>query len=190
MAVETEVKIPVQDWDVFLRRLALLQPQKVTERHFEDNYVLDFSEPTLRSQACLLRVRRTNDKATLTFKGPPRASRLFKSREELETRIENADTMLAILERLGFRVWFRYQKYREEYAIAPEGEGTSLQLALDWTPIGDFIELEGTEADILAISDRLGISESQFLRDSYYSLYASYCHQRGDLPGHMVFEAK
>ena len=40
----------------------------------------------------------------------------MKLREELETVVGDGLLLLRVLDQLGFRVWFRYQKYREEFA--------------------------------------------------------------------------
>ncbi len=188
MPVETEIKILLSEVTEFRSRLELLGPVLLSERHFEDNFVLDYPDGRLRCQSCLLRVRKTKGKESVTFKGPPLPSRLFKRREELESEVGNADILLQIFEHMGLRVWFRYQKYREEYQIAvAEGPAGKLHLALDFTPIGDYAELEGTEDGIRTVAAALGFSESQFLRDSYYSLFAQYCGERGQDTGHMVF---
>jgi adenylate cyclase class 2 len=188
MPVETEIKILLSEVTEFRSRLELLSPVLLSERHFEDNFVLDYPDRRLRCQSCLLRVRKTKGKESVTFKGPPLPSRLFKRREELESEVGNADILLQIFEHMGLRVWFRYQKYREEYQIAvAEGPAGKLHLALDFTPIGDYAELEGTEHGIRTVAAALGFSESQFLRDSYYSLFAQYCGERGQNTGHMVF---
>jgi len=188
VAVETEIKIQLSSLDDFKARLLQLNPRPLSERHFEDNFVLDYPEGFLRSRACLLRVRKTKGKEFVTFKGPPQRSALFKSREENETEVESADVMLRIFEQIGMKVWFRYQKYREEYAVpvscGPVGE---LKVALDATPIGTFAELEGSEEGIREVASKLGFGESQFLRDSYYALFARYCRLRGEEPEQMVF---
>jgi len=190
VAVETEVKIQLIDMQEFRGRLELLNPRLLSARHFEDNVVLDFPDGRLRSQACLLRVRKTEGKESVTFKGPPRPSRLFKSREESETQVSSAETALKIFEQLGMTVWFRYQKYREEYSIAvSNGPLRELHLALDSTPIGDYAELEGSEEGIREVAAKLGFAESQFLRESYYSLFAQFCRLRGQEPRYMVFSA-
>jgi adenylate cyclase class 2 len=188
VALETEVKIRVADYEGWKARLLQLNPRLLEEQHFEDNLVLDFPDRRLRSQFCLLRVRKTKGKEFVTFKGPPQPSALFKIRDEFETTLENANTLLVIFERIGLGVWFRYQKYREEYAI-PVGGGRAeeVKVALDATPIGDFAELEGSEEGIRTVGARLGLTESQFLRDSYYSLFLGFCHERGEEPGHMIF---
>ena len=188
MATETEVKIAIQNVEEFKRRLRPVSCSLVCGRHFEDNFVLDFKDGRIRSQGCLLRVRKTEGKESVTFKGPPHLSTIFKSREEIETLIDSADVMLRILTHAGLETWFRYQKYREEYAIAVrKGELTAIDLAIDETPIGNYIELEGSEEGILEVASALGFTQTQFLRDSYYSLFAEYCRRRNETTGHMVF---
>ena len=188
MAVETEVKIELSDADEFRRELRLLNATLLSGRHFEDNFVLDFPDGRLRSQSCLLRVRKTKGEESVTFKGPPQPSALFKSREEVETQVADSDTMLRLFEHLGMTVWFRYQKFREEYSI-PAGAGPEevVKVALDSTPIGEYAELEGSEGGIREIAEKLGLSQSRFLRESYYGLYVQFCRQNGASPKHMVF---
>jgi adenylate cyclase class 2 len=188
MADETEVKIQVSDLEKLREKLLDLNAQVLSDRHFEENSVLDTQEGRLRADACLLRVRKTKGKESVTFKGPPRPSVVFKSREESETVVESADTMLKIFKQIGMEVWFRYEKYREEFSVpvssGPPGE---ILVALDATPIGDYAELEGSEEGIREVAKKLGLGESQFLRDSYYSLFVRFCRERGEEPKHMVF---
>ncbi|MBP1594878.1 MAG: putative adenylyl cyclase CyaB [Acidobacteria bacterium] len=188
MPVETEIKVRLHNPEEFRTRLRTLGVKMLTSRHFEDNFVLDSPEGNLRSRACLLRVRRTSERESVTFKGPPIPSQLFKSREELETTVESAETMLEVFERLGLTVWFRYQKFREEYlVVSGPGQEGAIRLAVDMTPIGDFAELEGSEDAIRAVAGKLGFEESQYLRESYYALYAAFCRARDQEPGMMVF---
>jgi adenylate cyclase class 2 len=187
VAEETEIKLVLSDMEGFRAALRQLQPKLLSDRHFEDNFLLDFSDGQLRARACLVRVRKTKYGESVTFKGSPKASELFKSREELETSVDSADTMLAIFERMGMKVWFRYEKYREEYTVSGSGPGGEVRVAIDSTPIGSYAELEGSEEGIRALAAALGFDESRFLRDSYYSLYAQFCRVRGVPPGNMVF---
>ncbi len=188
MAVETEIKIQIGDLEKIKEMLLDMNARVLSERHFEENFVLDTQEGRLRAGQCLLRVRKTRGKVTVTFKGPALPSGIFKSREEHETVVQNADSMLEIFQDIGLEVWFRYEKYREEFSVPvslePPGE---ILVALDATPIGKFAELEGSKEGIREIAKKLGFGESQFLRDSYYSLFVRFCREQGEEPGHMVF---
>jgi adenylate cyclase, class 2 len=188
VAEETEVKIEMAAMGEFRERLMLLTSAPLSEKHFEDNFLLDYEDGRLRKKACLIRVRKTSHKETVTFKGPPKPSLLFKSREELETRVESADLMLEILRSLGLEVWFRYQKYREEFMVLlTADEGGTVTIALDSTPIGDYVELEGTERGIREVAARLGCREDQFLRSSYHSMFLDFCRRHTLVQDHMVF---
>jgi adenylate cyclase, class 2 len=181
VSIETEIKIRIDDPVGFCRQLESLNPDILSVRHFEDNYLFDFSDQSLRSRQCLLRVRLAAGRCFLTYKGPPRQERIFKTREELETRIEDAATLLQILEAIGMRIGFRYQKYRREFALK------GVHVAVDETPIGYYAELEGLEDSIWELTHSLGIAESQFLRHSYYALYLEHCQKNGVAPQFMVF---
>jgi adenylate cyclase class 2 len=136
-------------------------------------------------------VRITDSKASITHKGPVQPSEHFKIREERESAVEDGAIVLQIFEQIGFRVWFRYQKFRQEYDIALGGAGRHyLRVAVDETPVGDFAEFEGSEEGIREVTRSMGFNDSQYLRDSYYALYLKHCARRGVVPGHMVFPAR
>lgn len=181
MSTETEVKIRIDDAESFCSLLDALAPEAVSGRHFEDNLLLDFPDHRLRNSRSLLRVRFAGDDAFLTYKGPPRPEGIFKTREELEVRLDSANVAVQILEKTGMTVQFRYQKYRREYLV----DGT--YVAVDETPIGNYVELEGSEEQIRQLAGKLGIPESGFLRASYYTLYLEYCREKGVAPRFMVF---
>jgi adenylate cyclase, class 2 len=189
MTIETEIKLRLEDLEGFRRRLELADAALRAPRHFEENYVFDFPDGSLRARGRLLRVRITPTQSVLTYKGPAQAGGPFKSREELETTVVNAAEIMTILKHLGLNVWFRYQKFREEYTLTvkeyPESE---VHVALDQTPLGFYAELEGSPERIRALAAQLGFKEEEFIRDSYYSLYLRSCEQRGVDPGNMVFE--
>ncbi len=181
MAIETEVKVRIGDPESICARLMELRAAVVSVRHFEDNCLLDFPDGRLQTERCLLRIRSAAGKGILTFKGTPQANGVFKTREELETGIEDGAVAMQILERIGMRLAFRYQKYRREFLL------DGVHIAVDETPIGNYIELEGSENGIRNVAGRLGIGESLFLRLSYYSLYLEYCREKHKTPEHMIF---
>jgi adenylate cyclase, class 2 len=181
LSTETEIKIKIEDVEGFCLQLEALNSGILAERHFEDNYLLDFPDGKLQSGRCLLRIRFAKGCGFLTFKGPPWPDGIFKTREELETRVEDATAMLQVLERIGMSICFRYQKYRREFVL------DHVHVAVDETPIGSYVELEGAEDGIRALANKMGIAETQFLRLSYYSLYLEHCRRTGEAPSFMVY---
>ena len=64
-------------------------------------------------------------------------------------------------------MWFRYQKYREEFAL------DDVIVAVDETPVGTFVEIEGGDAGIAEMAEALGRGPADYLLDSYRRLYRS-----------------
>ena len=142
----------------------------------------DTAAGDLRAAHSLLRVREAAGAVILTYKGPPKPGR-HKSREELETQVSAGRAMQAILDRLGFRPVFRYEKYRAEY----QRPGTSGVATVDETPIGTFIELEGAPRWIDRTAKELGFAPADYITASYGSLYLDWCRQAGVEPSNMQF---
>ncbi len=181
LATETEIKIKIEDPEAFCLRLRKLDAVLLAERHFEDNRIMDFQDGSLAAGGRLVRIRIAGGRGVFTYKGPAHPEGIFKIREELETTLESGEIARQILERIGMRVCFRYQKYRSEFAV------DGVTVAVDETPIGGYTEFEGDESAILKLADRMGIDSSRFLRKSYYSLYVEHCRQKGETPGLMIF---
>jgi len=163
-----------------------------TARHFEDNWLLDTADEQLRGRAAILRVRDAGGAGLLTYKekAPLDAPvSQFKLRVEIETTLGEARHAVEILERLGYRKFFRYQKYRTIYrALLPDG--AHLLAMFDETPLGDFIELEGEEEAIAEAVALLGIEPTDYILDSYLALQAEYCRQHGRALEDMVFDLR
>jgi adenylate cyclase class 2 len=183
---ETEIKLAVADAAAARALLRRAGFQVSRRKVFESNTVFDTPGRTLRGAGALLRVRRAGRVATLTYKGPPAAGVKHKSREELEVEVPDARAITAIVERLGFEPLFPYEKYRTEYR-RPAGGGMA---TLDETPIGVYLELEGSARWIDRTARQLGFAESEYITASYAGLYLDWCQRQGVKPGHMVFGAE
>ncbi len=96
----------------------------------------------------------------------------MKIREEIETIVGDGTLLLRILEELGFHVWFRYQKYREEFAL------DDCIIAIDETPVGVFVEIEGGERGIANTAAALGREPGDYVLDSYRGLFLLHCEQQ------------
>ena len=84
-------------------------------RRLQEDALLDTDDEQLRRRRCVLRVRTENGKSRLTFKGPVQPATM-KVREEVETLVGDGEVLLRVLHELGLHVWFRYEKFREEFA--------------------------------------------------------------------------
>ena len=114
----------------------------------------------------------------MTFKGPVRKDREFKKRPETQTRVADADATHLILEELGLEPSFHYDKFREIFHL-PVATGT-VEVCLDETPVGLFVEIEGEQAAIREAAGLFGWSADRFIRKGYVELYAEAEHAKRD----------
>jgi adenylate cyclase class 2 len=180
---EIEIKLRVEDARSARRLLRTTGFVVSRPRVFEANTVLDTPNLSLRTAASLLRIRAAGRVATITYKGKPKPGR-HKTREELEVTVDKPKEMMAIVERLGYRPVFRYEKYRTEFH-QPRRAGVAM---LDETPLGVFLELEGTPHWIDRTAHRLGFQEKDYITSSYGRIYLDWCASNGRKPGDMTFE--
>ena len=184
-AVETEIKLRIANAAAGRDAIARVGAVPETGRLFEANMVYDTANGEIRGRGELLRLREVGDRCVLTWKGPGSGGK-HKSRQETELLIGDARAFEFILQRLGFRPVFRYEKYRTEFTIP----GEAGVITLDETPIGCFLELEGVPQWIDSTAARMGFSESDYVTLSYGSLYAQHCATTGVAQGWMVFPSE
>jgi adenylate cyclase class 2 len=178
---EVEVKLPASDLDAVRHKLRGKGASLERERHDESNDLYDDSTGRLSSSGAALRLRRVPGEARLTFKGPARFEQGIKAREERETAVADGEEAAAILERLGFRRKFRYEKRREEWRLS------DCAVCLDETPIGDFVEIEGDPAAIRRVVSDLELDFASAIPYSYARLYALERERNASLPPDMVW---
>jgi adenylate cyclase, class 2 len=179
--IEREIKLAFRDRDEARNAVLAAGATPLRGRRLQEDCLLDSPDDRLRHRQCVLRVRMESGKALLTFKGPVQPSDM-KMREELETVVGDGLLLLRVLDELGFRVWFRYQKYREEFAR----EGVTV--AVDETPVGTFVEIEGSEQGIHEMATALSYTPADYLTDSYRGLYLQHCKRLGVPVTSMIFE--
>ena len=150
-------------------------------RRMQEDALLDTEDESLRRRRCVLRIRLENGKSRITFKGPVQPS-LMKLRDELETIVGDGVLLLRVFEELGFHVWFRYEKYREEFSHE------QVIVAIDETPVGVFVEIEGSEAGIDAMARALGRRPADYILDSYRGLFLQHREASGLTGSDMVFD--
>ena len=176
---ERELKFGGVELSHLRDRLLELQAERSAPAAFEDNWIFDRGKGELSANGNVLRLRIDGHGAQLTLKGAVRWDEKTKVRDELQTRVEDAEQMRAILEELGYRVRRRYQKMREEWRIG------AVLICLDHTPIGDFVEIEGQGAEKLA--RRFGLAPEDAEPRTYLELYEEHLKANPDSPPDMLF---
>jgi adenylate cyclase class 2 len=214
LAQETEIKLRINDTRALLHLLKKLGARPVgggTGRVHQENVIFDTPEGGLAKHGQLLRIRTETpeprraknspppkEKYLLTFKRPiekpfesgsedaPKA--IHKVREELELEIADARALSKIFEGLGMSGWFRYEKYRTTFRLpGSQNWAHGLLIELDETPIGTFVELEGSAAAIDQAAEQLGFWKRDYIVKNYLVLYVEHCRKKGEEPRHMVF---
>jgi len=194
---EIEVKLRIADKRRLVGQLARLKARPIGARVHEMNTLYDTPDGNLARHGQMLRLRverpagrgnrgekarkmawgRSGASALLTLKGPAKAQRgakpePYKVREEHEVRIAKPSGAPRILESLGVSPWFRYEKFRSTFQL-PGIRG--LKVALDETPIGLFVELEGPRGEINRAAALLGFARSDYITKSYGALFMEEC---------------
>lgn len=183
MALEREIKLRFNSADEAREQVLSLGATPLLGRRLQEDALLDTDDEALRRQRSTLRVRSEGGKSLLTFKGPALPG-VLKIRDEHETVVADGASLLTILEQLGLHIWFRYEKYREEFSA------DDVVIAIDETPVGTFVELEGGEEAIHATARELGRTPDDYITDSYRFLYLQHRDANG-LAGHdMVFAGR
>ncbi len=185
MKIEIEIKLRLPgDLAAIRRNLRNLGFRIAKSRVLESNILFDNRKHTLQKQGKLIRVRRAGPHRLLTYKGPSEQSR-YKKREEIEVDL-TGDAIEGIFGHIGYHPVFRYEKFRTEY-LKPPHMGKVL---LDETPIGNFLELEGSTRWIDQTARLLGFSTRDYINRSYGYLYLSYCRERRIRPKDMLFSKR
>jgi len=172
--IESEIKLRTPGPDAARAAVAGLGARLVRARHFEDNLLLDDERGRLRAGGRLLRLRRTPQGGRLTYKGPRLDSGEVKAREEIEVSVGEPDVLQSLLAALGLRPVFRYQKFRETYSWQ------DVEIVVDETPVGTFLEIEGPVEGIHAAAAALGYRRADYVTDSYAGLFFA-AGGRGDM---------
>jgi adenylate cyclase class 2 len=180
--LEREVKIRFADPDRARAALLAIGAVPLRPRRLQDDALYDQPDSALRARRSVLRLRTEPGQAYVTFKGPVQPGRM-KLRDEHETALTDANAFRKILAELGYEVWFRYQKFREEF------EAPGVTIALDETPVGTYLEIEGDEDGILVVAAALGRSPADFVLDSYRGLFLAFSRAHGLTARDMLFDA-
>lgn len=207
---ETEIKLAVRDLPALLAKLHEMGV-KPKSRVLERNTLFDTDSADLRRRGRMLRLRVETPapshfasggpaRMILTAKSPPlpgageAKSGRYKENMEREAVLRDSGRRSPGAKRtlrdrgwpfalgvLGLRSKFRYEKYRTSFRVR------GVKVDLDETPVGAFLELEGTPVAIDRAARDLGFTPKDYIRATYYDLYAAERRRRGRSVRHMLF---
>lgn len=179
--LEREIKLRFPSADAARDAVLQVGATPLRGRRLQEDCLVDTKGGELRTRGAVLRVRVEAGKGRITYKGAPMPAAVTV-REELDTVVGDGEVLLRILEELGLHTWFRCEKYREEFAYE------DVIVAVDETPVGTFVGLEGSEHGIETLAGLLGRSPADYVLDSYRALFASWQRERHETGRDMVFD--
>ncbi len=172
MAQEIEAKFYIARAAELQHRIESLGATLTAHRVYELNLRFDTADRELHQLGHVLRLRQ-DTRARLTYKDAARVDAGALSRSELEITVSDFNVTRDLLEALGYQVAFIYEKYRTTYRL------DTTELMLDETPYGDFLEIEGEPEGIRACAERLRLTWSTGIPDSYSALFERLRASRG-----------
>ena len=146
--VEKKFRLTKRQRDAVLKRLPEVGAELEGE-DFEENTL--FSGDMLEMGSSVLRLRRVNGRATLTYKKRLSSSSSIKQQREEETVVDDPEAMEAILVSLGFTPALVYEKRRQTWKLG------NTEVVIDVLPFGLFMEIEGRVSDIKSVERKLGL---------------------------------
>jgi adenylate cyclase class 2 len=203
---EIEIKLRILDLPRLVRDLHRIGTTSLG-RVFEQNTIYDTSDSAFRHAGRLVRLRLETlaprsaakrpvrlarpkshpTRGILTAKAPPHVSgktsgpARYKERLERELVIRNPGGWPSALRSLALRPSFTYEKFRSTFELA------GIELDLDETPVGTFLELEGSPEAIDRAACVLGFVPRDYIRGTYWDVYAADCRRRRRPLKNMVF---
>ena len=146
--VEKKFRLTKRQRDAVLKRLPEVGASLQGEE-FEENTL--YNGEGLTSGSCVLRLRRVEGKATLTYKRRIPSTSPIKQQREEETVVADPEAMEAILEALGYTPAIVYEKRRQTWKLG------KAEIVIDVLPFGLFMEIEGRISEIKAVERKLGL---------------------------------
>jgi predicted adenylyl cyclase CyaB len=163
--IELELKAVVADPDALVTRLRSFGARedfigRLIDRRF------DFADGGLFAKDEVIRVREYRGaggelQTSLEWKGPESHSAGYKQREEIGVETGDAETLIAILGRLGLRQVRTIERDIRQYRL----DGAVVRME-HYEQMDDLVEVEGEGPDIERAISQMGIERQQFTAES------------------------
>jgi len=168
MCVEIEAKLKVDSLSEIEHKLGELGARFLGEQLQTDYFFDDLNATLTKTDKCLRLRKQIVEKSEnyfLTYKGAKEKSHL-KKRQEIESEINDADSIHKLLLALGYKQVLIVEKKRRLWFFC------NCEVALDQLPqLGDFVEIEGPdEEEISNVQNSLKLAGLPHILKSYASL--------------------
>lgn len=140
---------------------------------FEENRI--YASESLLSSNSVIRIRRMDDGAELTFKKFVSDPGSMKHHIEFETGIQDPDQMAEILSGLGLELRLVYQKRRSIWKLRGS------EVVIDELPFGLFLEIEGEPAAIREAEMLLEADDLEYVPETYPALTERFGRKEGGI---------
>jgi adenylate cyclase, class 2 len=170
--IEKKYRLTREQHRLLARRLHESGAAHIGEE-FEENTL--YAGGTLDVSRQVLRLRRVDGRAVLTFKERSVSMSSTKRYREDETGIDDAQALVDILDALGFKPSLIYEKRRATWRLQ------DTEIVVDELPFGLFMEIEGEEDEILKVESLLGLSEAEVELATYPELTRRHGEQQSDV---------
>lgn len=157
--IEQEVKFRLNNKEEIIVKLKKLGAEDLGQQKESDTYLkLDGKE---------IRIRKLNKEGIITFKQFIESESKAKVRQETEIKVNDPETLIAMLKALGLKESKRKEKIRHSFRL------DKTIICLDKLPfIGEFIELEAeTEEALKETCQKLGLDYSKASNTNYMSIF-------------------
>jgi predicted adenylyl cyclase CyaB len=178
--IELELKAVVPDAEALATRLRAFGAREEFTGHLTDRR-FDYADGRLLAKDEVIRVREYRGstgelQTSLEWKGPESHAQGYKQREEIGVQTGDAETLVAILGRLGLRQVRTIERDIRQYRL----DGAVVRME-HYEQMDDLVEVEGEGPDIERAISQMGIERSQFTADSL-SEFAKRYEQRTGRP--------
>ena len=140
---------------------------------FEENYL--HRGGVLEGKTAFLRLRKTDNVNTLTYKEKVVTNGDFKHQIEFETIVSDVEATEHIIEKLGYKLSVVYEKHRKAWNLS------NVEIVLDELPFGYYMEIEGSMKDILKVEKQLEAGDLEVEARGYPRLTLKYGEANGEV---------
>jgi predicted adenylyl cyclase CyaB len=177
MCTEIEAKLKVDSLLEVEHKLGVLGAKFLGEQLQTDYFFDDINATLTKTDKCLRLRKQMVEKSEsyfLTYKGAKEKS-ILKKRQEIESEINDADSIHKLLLALGYEQVLIVEKKRRLWLFC------NCEVALDQLLLlGDFVEIEGPDEEIISnVQNSLGLADLPHISKSYASLLKEHLQQSG-----------